>query len=136
MKTKATRYLDAEEAALLQASKRGDFRIKAATAADKAKMRRAATATLKRDKRVKVRMSSMDTAKLFSTGRGQAVRLPKQYRFQGDSVLIKRVGRAVVLLPRVASWDSLHEALALFEPGVRLVREQPARAERRRALRR
>jgi antitoxin VapB len=78
----------------------------------------------------------MDTAKLFSTGRSQAVRLPKQYRFEGDSVLIKRVGRAVVLLPRTASWDSLHEALELFEPGVRLVREQPARAERRRALRR
>lgn len=78
----------------------------------------------------------MDTAKLFSSGRSQAVRLPKQYRFEGDSVLIKRVGRAVVLLPRTASWDSLREALELFEPGLRLAREQPARAERRRALRR
>ena len=78
----------------------------------------------------------MDTAKLFSSGRSQAVRLPKQYRFQGDSVLIKRVGRAVVLLPRTASWDSLAEALELFEPGLRLERRQPARAERRRALRR
>ena len=72
----------------------------------------------------------MDTAKLFSTGRSQAVRLPKQYRFEGDSVLIKRVGRAVVLLPRTASWDSLREALEMFEPGLRLVREQPARADR------
>lgn len=78
----------------------------------------------------------MDTAKLFSSGRSQAVRLPKQYRFEGDSVLIKRVGRAVVLLPRAATWDSLREALEMFEPGVKLVRDQPARAERRRALRR
>lgn len=78
----------------------------------------------------------MDTAKLFSSGRSQAVRLPKEYRFQGDSVLIKRVGRAVVLLPRTASWDSLREALDMFEPGLRLVREQPVRADRRRALRR
>ncbi len=78
----------------------------------------------------------MDTAKLFTTGRSQAVRLPKQYRFEGESVLIKRVGRAVVLLPRAASWESLREALELFEPGLRLEREQPARAERRRALRR
>ena len=78
----------------------------------------------------------MDTAKLFSSGRSQAVRLPKQYRFDGDSVLIKRVGRAVVLLPRAASWESLSEALALFEPGVRIARAQPARGERRRALRR
>lgn len=78
----------------------------------------------------------MDTAKLFSSGRSQAVRLPKQYRFQGDSVLIKRVGRAVVLLPRTASWDSMREALEMFEPGLRLERGQPARAERRSALRR
>jgi len=26
----------------------------------------------------------MDTAKLFLSGRGQAVRLPKQYRFRGN----------------------------------------------------
>lgn len=78
----------------------------------------------------------MDVAKIFSTGRSQAVRLPKQYRFQGDSVLIKRVGNAVVLLPRSASWDSLTQALALFEPGLRLERDQPARAERRRPLKR
>lgn len=78
----------------------------------------------------------MDTAKLFGSGRSQAVRLPKQYRFEGDSVLIKRVGRAVVLLPRSSTWDSLREALGMFEPGVRLERRQPARAERRRALRR
>ena len=43
---------------------------------------------------------------------------------------------AVVLLPRTASWDSLRAALAMFEPGLRLEREQPARAECRHALRR
>lgn len=91
-------------------------------------MRRTATTTLKRDKRMSARISSMDTAKLFSTGHSQAVRLPKQYRFKGDSVFIRRVGRAVVLLPRPASWDSLRDALELFEPGLRLAREQPARA--------
>ena len=78
----------------------------------------------------------MDTAKLFSSGRSQAVRLPKQYRFEGDFVLIKRIGRAVVLLPRCSTWDSLQDALGMFEPGLRLKRRQPARAERRRALRR
>jgi antitoxin VapB len=78
----------------------------------------------------------MDVAKIFTTGRSQAVRLPKQYRFDGDSVLIKRVGNAVVLLPRSASWDSLADALTMFEPGLHLERDQPARADRRRALRR
>jgi len=75
----------------------------------------------------------MDIAKLFTAGGSQAVRLPKQYRFSGDSVLVKRVGKAVVLLPRVGSWDSLFDALEQFEPGLRLKREQPARPERRRA---
>ena len=34
----------------------------------------------------------MDTAKLFINGRSQAVRLPKEFRFEGDEVMIKRVG--------------------------------------------
>jgi antitoxin VapB len=41
-----------------------------------------------------------DTAKLFKTGRSQAVRLPKKYRFDGDEVYIQRVGAGVMLLPR------------------------------------
>lgn len=42
----------------------------------------------------------MRTAKLFKNGEGQAVRLPKEFRFDGDEVLIKKVGNAVVLLPK------------------------------------
>lgn len=41
----------------------------------------------------------MDTAKLFQSGRSQAVRLPKEYRFDGTQVFIKRIGDAVVLIP-------------------------------------
>ena len=36
----------------------------------------------------------------FKNGDSQAVRLPKEFRFAGDEVLIKRVGSAVVLLPK------------------------------------
>jgi len=36
----------------------------------------------------------MDTAKLFSSGRSQAVRLPKDYRFQGSEVAVKHFGMA------------------------------------------
>ena len=49
----------------------------------------------------------MDTAKIFQNGRSQAVRLPKEYRFEGTEVLIKRVGNAVVLLPHERSWETL-----------------------------
>lgn len=41
----------------------------------------------------------------------------------------QRAGRVVVLPPRTASWDSLQEALEMFEPGLRLLRKQPALAE-------
>ena len=38
-------------------------------------------------------------AKLFWTGRSQAVRLPKEFRFRGASVLVRRRGEAVILEP-------------------------------------
>lgn len=43
------------------------------------------------------------TAKLFRTGRSQAVRLPKEFRFAGDEVRIRREGERVVLEPVVRS---------------------------------
>jgi antitoxin VapB len=69
---------------------------------------------------------------LFTNGRSQAVRLPKSYRFEGDEVLIKRVGKAVVLLPRAHAWDTLFDGLEQFEPGTRIERAQP-RAQQKRA---
>lgn len=71
----------------------------------------------------------MDTAKLFVNGRSQAVRLPKEFRFEGDEVLIKRVGDAVVLLPR-RGWRTLFEGLEAFEPGFELIRDQPTEQDR------
>jgi antitoxin VapB len=47
------------------------------------------------------------TAKLFQNGRSQAVRLPKEFRFEGDEVRIRREGDRVVLEPMktdVAGW--------------------------------
>ena len=38
-------------------------------------------------------------AKVFWTGRSQAVRLPKEFRFSGDTVLVRRQGATVVLEP-------------------------------------
>ena len=56
----------------------------------------------------------METAKLFQNGQSQAVRLPKKYRFEGEKVIIKRVGNAVVLLPCEDSWDTLFDSLEKF----------------------
>ena len=56
----------------------------------------------------------MQQAKLFQNGQSQAVRLPKEFRFEGDSVVIKRVGKAVVLLPYNEPWDTLLDSLSMF----------------------
>ena len=72
----------------------------------------------------------MDTAKLFQTGRSQAVRLPKQYRFDGSEVAIKRLGSAVILLPLDDPWRLMEEALQEFEPNFTLEREQPPEQQR------
>ncbi|WP_038249417.1 type II toxin-antitoxin system antitoxin VapB [Ghiorsea bivora] len=56
----------------------------------------------------------MNTAKIFQNGRSQAVRLPKEFRFEGDEVFVHKVGNAVVLLPIQHSWDTLFESLNQF----------------------
>lgn len=45
------------------------------------------------------------TAKLFITGRSQAVRLPKAFRFEGSEVFIHREGDRVILSPKPESWE-------------------------------
>ncbi|PRC94960.1 antitoxin [Solimicrobium silvestre] len=51
------------------------------------------------------------TAKLFTTGRSQAVRLPMEFRFQGNEVFIRRNPETgeVVLSPKPASWEDFFE---------------------------
>lgn len=53
------------------------------------------------------------TARLFMNGRSQAVRLPKEYRFEGDEVLIRKRGNEVILSPRPESWDVFFEETPL-----------------------
>lgn len=43
--------------------------------------------------------STIRRAKLFWNGRSQAVRLPKEFRFDGDEVEISREGEVVILTP-------------------------------------
>ncbi len=48
-------------------------------------------------------MRKSDIAKLFQNGRSQAVRLPREFRFEGDRVRIRRVGQGVLLEPMVSN---------------------------------
>jgi len=56
----------------------------------------------------------MKTAKLFQNGQSQAVRLPKEFRFDDSEVFIKKTGNIVQLIPRSESWNSLFDSLKKF----------------------
>ena len=72
----------------------------------------------------------MDTAKLFLSGRSQAVRLPKQYRFPRKDVAVKHFGNGVLLLPIDDPWQMLEAGLQAFEPGFVLSPDQPEQQRR------
>ena len=72
----------------------------------------------------------MKTAKLFKNGDSQAVRLPREFRFAGSEVLIKRNGDAVVLLPKTKSWDTLLSSLDQFSDDFMDERDQPGPQQR------
>ena len=67
----------------------------------------------------------MNTAKLFKNGKSQAVRLTKQFKFQGTEVYIKRIGRSVILIPKDDPWESLIGSLNDFSDDFMTKREQP-----------
>jgi antitoxin VapB len=68
----------------------------------------------------------MPSAKLFTHGGSQAVRLPKEFRFEGKEVHVRRVGQDVVLsaIPQPGP-EVLIDALMAFEKQAPLMRAQP-----------
>ena len=58
----------------------------------------------------------METAKVFTNGGSQAVRLPKTCRFSGDEVLAKRIGSIVILMPVNDPWGAMLDSLDSFTP--------------------
>jgi antitoxin VapB len=72
----------------------------------------------------------MKTAKLFKNGRSQGVRLPLEFRFEGDHVFLKLAGNGILLLPAKRAWDSLVQSLDHFSEDFLADREQPAQQRR------
>ena len=56
----------------------------------------------------------MMTAKLFRNGQSQAVRLPKECRFNGDEVIVNKVGDVVMLVPNNSEWEGFLTSINLF----------------------
>ncbi|MDE5771942.1 MAG: type II toxin-antitoxin system VapB family antitoxin [Ruminococcus sp.] len=56
----------------------------------------------------------MLTAKLFSNGSSQAVRLPKEFRFTGNEVYAQKIGETVILVPKNKAWETFIEGIDGF----------------------
>ena len=72
------------------------------------------------------------TAKLFKNGRSQAVRLPREFRFEGDRVSVRRAGRGLLVEPvftDVSAWFAELDRLAA-EPLMPEGRQQPPAPKR------
>jgi len=68
------------------------------------------------------------TAKLFQNGQSQAVRLPKEFRFENlKEVFIKKINGMVVLIPKSDKtvWDSMFDNLDDFSDDFMATRTEP-----------
>lgn len=54
-------------------------------------------------------------AKIFMNGRSQAVRLPKEYRFECEEVFVRKLGDSVILSVTEADWDAFFDEPTAFD---------------------
>ena len=73
----------------------------------------------------------MHTTRVFTNGNSQAVRLPREFRFDGGEVVIKKVGDMVILFPKQYKGARFKQLLAAFDADFQIERTQPAIAESR-----
>ncbi|EXS69400.1 MULTISPECIES: AbrB/MazE/SpoVT family DNA-binding domain-containing protein [Sphingobium] len=76
----------------------------------------------------------MEIAKIFKTGRSQAVRLPKEFRFEGDQVRIRREGDAVILEPISSDWNWLKALVGPVDEDFEAAVNEPQKFEIRDAM--
>lgn len=63
-------------------------------------------------------------AKIFMNGRSQAVRLPKEFRFDCDEVYVKKQGDNVIISPKTTTWDDFFDEESVFDDAFLADREQ------------
>jgi antitoxin VapB len=73
----------------------------------------------------------MQTAKVFQNGRSQAIRLPKEFRVEGDEVYLKKTPEGFLVIPR-DPWEIFLEGVAeLSEDFMAEGRRQPEPQDRK-----
>jgi antitoxin VapB len=73
----------------------------------------------------------MQTAKVFKNGNSQAIRLPKEFRVEGDEVMIKKINDTILLMPKRYEYSALKTSLEQFEPEFLIDRNQPVEDQKR-----
>jgi len=73
----------------------------------------------------------MLTAKIFTNGRSQAVRLPKECQLAGKAVYVRKFNGLVMLIPQKSPWTSLVKSLGLFSDDFMEDRTQPPSQKRK-----
>lgn len=76
----------------------------------------------------------MNTAKIFWSGRSQAVRLPKEFRFDASEVRIRKRGDALILEPVVEDWGWLDAIVGEVDEDFERAANEEAQAQERPAL--
>jgi antitoxin VapB len=79
-------------------------------------------------------MAVMERAKIFWSGRSQAVRLPKEFRFPGGEVRIRRHGSAVILEPVAQDWAWLDSIVGKLDDDFVRAVDEPTEEQERPAL--
>ena len=57
---------------------------------------------------------STQIAKIFMNGRSQAIRLPKEYRFDTDEVYITKQGNSIIISAKEPTWDEFFDSKSAF----------------------
>jgi len=73
---------------------------------------------------------SVQSAKLFINGRSQAVRLPKEFRFEGKEVYIRKSGDEVILSAKKPSWEDFFNTESCFDDDFLAQRDNEVAQER------
>lgn len=76
----------------------------------------------------------MKKAKLFKNGQSQAVRLPREFRFEGSEVFAKKTDNGILLMPIDSGWNALLNSLDMFSADFMADRNQPTEQKRKQAF--
>lgn len=55
-----------------------------------------------------------ETAKIFTNGGSQALRIPKEFRYDTNEVMVNRIGNIMIVTPKNNKWSGLLQSLDMF----------------------